>query len=61
MLTHRTQWIVAIAAMLYLGYLATLVGLKFFYTGEYLVYLQAALVWFTLVVVAFLDRKFELF
>ena len=47
--------------MLYLGYLGTLVGLKFFYTGEYLVYLQAALVWFTLVVVAFLDRKFELF
>ena len=61
MLTHRTQWIVAIAALLYLGYLTTLVGLKFFYTGEYLVHLQAALVWFTLVVVAFLDRKFELF
>ena len=60
MLNTRTRKIVVLCTMLYLGYLGTLVGLKFFYFGDYEMYLQAALVYVALAVVAFLDRKFEL-
>ena len=60
MLNNRTRKIAAVCTILYLGYFGALVGLKFFYFGEYHTYLQAALVYVALVIVAFLDRKFEL-
>ena len=60
MLQNRTLRIVAICVILYLGYLGTLFGLKFFYIGPFQSLMQVALVWVTLVLVAVLDRKFKL-
>ena len=60
MLTNRTRKVVVLCAILYIGYLGTLIGLKIFYFGDYEMYLQAALVYVALAVVAFIDRKFEL-
>lgn len=60
MLTNRTRKVVVLCAILYIGYLGTLIGLKIFYFGDYEMYLQAALVYVAFAVVAFIDRKFEL-
>ena len=59
MFRTRARKIIALCALLYLGYLGVLIGLKFFYSGDFEIYLQAALVYVTLTVVAFLDRKFK--
>ena len=60
MLKNHRMWGYALCVVLYIAYLVVSVGLKFAFDGEYFVYIQVALVWFALVVFAFLDRTFEL-